>query len=98
MDPSVESIDKNLYWTAVIYFVGLCLLEIVWWQALLVALAMSFSWYLTYSRRLVGTVGTALLLFGLAAWLGLAPEPSDWRPLTAAASNHPAVNAQSAIR
>lgn len=90
-------IDKNLYWTSIIYFMGLCLLHVAWWQALIVAFVMGISWYLTYSRRIVGTVGTALLLFGLAAWLGLAPQPSDW-PLSAAASNHPAVNSLSANR
>ena len=80
-------IDKNLYWTAIVYFAGLCLLHVAWWQALIVACVMGISWYLTNSRRVVATVGTAVLLFGLAAWLGLAPQPSDWRPLTAAASH-----------
>jgi hypothetical protein len=88
-------IDKNLYWTAIVYFVGLCLLHVEWWQALLVAFVMGISWYLTYSRRIVGIVGMALLLFGFAAWLGLAPQPYDW-PLIAAASIHPTVNSQSA--
>jgi hypothetical protein len=97
-DLSVKPIDKNLYWTGIIYFAGLCLLHVAWWQAVIVAIAMSVSWYLTYSRRVVGTVGTALLLFGLAAWLGLAPTPSYWLPLTADASHHPAVSDLSAIR
>lgn len=91
-------VDKNLYWTAIIYFAGLCLLHVAWWQGLIVALMMSISWYLTYSRRLVGTVGTALLLFGLAVWLGFAPNPKGWWPLTADASNRPAVNDLSAFR
>jgi hypothetical protein len=94
----VIAIDKNLYWTGIIYFVGLCLLHATWWQALMVAVAMSVSWYLTYSRRLVGTVGTALLLFGLATWLGIAPAPPDWRAWTAHASHEPLAADLSASR
>ena len=80
-------IDKNFYWTGIIYFVGLCLLHATWWQALIIAVAMSVSWYLTYSRRVVSAVGTILFLFGFAVWLGIAPKPSDWRPWTADAAH-----------
>lgn len=93
----MESIDKNLFWTAIIYFVGLCLLHVAWWQALIVAVLMSVSWYLTYSRRLISTIGTALLLFGLAVWLGLVPNPKEWRWPMSDASTSAAVKDLSAI-
>lgn len=66
-------IDKNLYWTGLVFFVGLVLLGSSWWKALIVALAMAAAWYLTYSRRLVGLVGMIVLTAGFAQWLGLLP-------------------------
>jgi len=73
--------DKKLYWTGIIYFVGLFLLGVTWWQALMVAVAMSLSWFLTYSRRTVGGLGTITFVLGLATWFHFIPDPSHWNML-----------------
>jgi len=73
-----QQLDKNLFWTGIVYFVGLYLLHVVWWQALLVGVAMAISWYLTYSRRMVAMVGVLILLLGFGSWVGLVPDLPHW--------------------
>jgi len=73
--------DKNLYWTALIYFVGLLLLGIVWWKAAIIAIVASACWFLTYGRRIITGVGLAILFLGLGNWIGLIPAPSEWAQL-----------------
>jgi hypothetical protein len=72
------TVDKNLYWTALIYSTGLMLLGVVWWKALIVAVVMSVSYYLTYSRRVVCILGTGVIAAGLAVWIGLLSQPEEW--------------------
>ena len=74
MDPQF---DKNLIWTGIIYFIGLYLLQVAWWKALIVAVAMMISWYLTYGRRITVSVGLIIFLLGLSSWSGLLPTSSD---------------------
>lgn len=76
-------IDKNLYWTGIIYFGGLLLLGVIWWKALIIALIAAICWFLTYGRRIIVTVGLSLFLVGLANWAGLVPAPSEWGQLLA---------------
>ena len=70
--------DRSIVWTGLIYFAGLCLLHVAWWQALIVVVAVSISWYLNYSRRFIATVGAALLLLGLACGSDSVAKLSDW--------------------
>ena len=70
-------LDKNLFWTGIIYFIGLYLLQVAWWKALIVAVAMMISWYLTYGRRITVGVGLIVFLLGLSSWSGLLPTSSD---------------------
>ena len=74
-------IDKNLYWTAFVYFVGLLLLHVAWWQALIAALIMSACWFLSYGQRVVRAVGVIAMLVGLFTWFGLLPSPDHWPSL-----------------
>jgi hypothetical protein len=76
-------VDKNLWWTGAVYFVGLVLLRVAWWQALIVAAIMSASWYLSYSRRVVRVIGLIVLILGFATWIHLLPD--DWPQLLVAA-------------
>jgi hypothetical protein len=69
-------VDRH-FWTGIVYFVGLYLQHVAWWRALIVAFAMATCWYLTYGRRIVVSVGLAILLLGMGSWSGLFPEPSD---------------------
>ena len=39
-----------------LYFIGLYLLQAAWWKALIVAVAVMISWYLTYGRRITVSV------------------------------------------
>lgn len=75
--------DKNLYWTALIYFFGLLLLGIVWWKAVAVTIVASVCWFLTYGRQMIIGVGLAILILGLGNWIGLLPTPSEWGQLFA---------------
>jgi hypothetical protein len=81
-------VDKNLYWTAFIFFLGLVLLGVTWWKALIVAAIAAACWFLTYGRNIVIGVGLLVLLLGLGSWIGLLPPPSQWRPLLASATGH----------
>ena len=74
MDPQF---DKNLIWTGIIYFIGLYLLQVAWWKALIVAVAMMIRWYLTYGQRITVSVGLIVFLLGLSSWSGLLPTSSD---------------------
>lgn len=65
------------------YFVGLYLLHMAWWQALIIAAAMAISWFLTYGRLIIIGVGLLVFLLGLGGWSGLIPEPSEWGHLAA---------------
>jgi hypothetical protein len=66
-------LDKNLMWTGIIYFVGLYLLHTAWWQALVVAAAMTISWFLTCGRPIIVGVGLLVFLLDLGSWSGLIP-------------------------
>jgi hypothetical protein len=68
--------DKNLYWTGFVYFIGLCALDVPWWQAGLVATSAFACWYLSYSRAALAAIGVAVLFAGLGTWVGLIPR---WR-------------------
>jgi hypothetical protein len=70
--------DKNLYWTGIIYFVGLFLLGVIWWKALIVGIVAAICWYLNYSRRSVLALGMVALCLGLGIWVGLLPAVSQW--------------------
>jgi hypothetical protein len=83
MDGELEA-DKNLYWTGFIYTIGLLLLGVVWWKALIVAGVAAISWYLTYGRRIIISIGLILLFFGLGSWTGLIPPPVQWGQFLAA--------------
>lgn len=76
--------EKKLYWTGIVYFVGLFLLGVVWWKALIVGLVALICWYLTYGRRIVLGVGMVCLLWGLGIWVGLLPAPLRWNELLTA--------------
>ena len=76
-------VDKHLFWTGIVYFAGLYLLHIAWWQALVIGIAMAISWYLTYGRRMIGGVGLLILLLGLGSGSQLVPEPSQWSHVVA---------------
>jgi len=76
--------DKNLYWTGFIYVVGLLLLGVTWWKALIIAGVAALSWYLTYGRRIVVSLGLILVFLGLGNWAGLIPAPAHWGDLLAA--------------
>ena len=52
-------------------------LQVAWWKALIVAVAMMISWYLTYGRRITVSVGLIVFLLGLSSWSGLLPTSSD---------------------
>jgi hypothetical protein len=78
-----RDIDKNLYWTAIVFFVGLILLGVHWWQALIVALIAAICWYLTYGRKIVVGMGLIILIIGLANWTGLLPEPNHLKAIAA---------------
>jgi hypothetical protein len=66
--------DKNLYWTAIVYFTGLCAFGVPLWQAGLVATAAFTCWYLSYSRAALAGIGVAVLFAGLGTWVGLIPR------------------------
>jgi hypothetical protein len=73
--------DMRLYWTGIVYFVGMVLLHVAWWQALIIAATMTACWYLSYSQRVIRAVGVIVLMLGLFTWSGLLPPPSHWSPL-----------------
>ena len=60
--------DKNLVWTGIIYFVGLFLLGVIWWKALIVGIVAAICWYLNYGRRSVLALGMVALCLGLGIW------------------------------
>jgi len=76
-------VDTKLYWTGIVYFVGLFLLGVVWWKALIVGIVALICWYLNYSRQIVLGVGMVALCLGLGFWVGLLPTPSQWGELLA---------------
>jgi hypothetical protein len=76
--------DKNLYWTGLIYFSGLLLLGVPWWKALTVAAVAFICWYLTYGRRIIIGIGLCIFILGSGNWLGLVPAPSQWGQVLAA--------------
>ena len=87
MDPQF---DKNLIWTGIIYFIGLYLLQVVWWKALIVAVAMMVSWYLTYGRRITVSVGLYRLFARLEQLVRAAADLVGSGPLSGhAASRSP---------
>lgn len=77
-DRNILSADKNLYWTAIVFFIGLLLLGAIWWKALMVAAVAFICWYLTYGRQLIIGVGLFVLFLGFAVWLGLIMPPAQW--------------------
>jgi apolipoprotein N-acyltransferase len=66
------AIDKNLYWTGIVFFVGAFLLHVPWLQALVLALAAMICWYLCYSRAVLAAIGVMTFFLGLGVWSGLA--------------------------
>ena len=70
--------DKRFYWAALVYFFGLLLLHVVWWQSLTISAAMTGCWYLSYSRRVVNAIGVVVLMAGLLSWAGVLPSPGHW--------------------
>jgi hypothetical protein len=74
----MDDVDKNLFWTAIVFFVGLVLLGVHWWQALTVGVFAAICWYLTYGRRIVSTLGLCVLILGFGNWIGLIPELAFW--------------------
>ena len=79
----MRALDDNLYWTSLCYFVGVLLLGVIWWKALIVAAAAFACWYLHYGRRVVGGIGVVVLFAGLGVWIGVIPPPSQWGQLLA---------------
>ncbi len=71
-------IDKNLIWTAIIYFAGSFSLGIPWWKAAVIAAVALICWYLAYGRRIIIGIGLGLLVLGMGNWAGLVPQPSEW--------------------
>lgn len=65
------AIDKKLYWTGIVFFVGAFLLHVSWWQALALAFAAMVCWYLCYSRTVVAAIGVVTFFLGLGVWSGL---------------------------
>ena len=57
-------IDKNLIWTAIIYFAGSFSLGIPWWKAAVIAVVALICWYLTYGRRIIIGIGLAFYSWG----------------------------------
>jgi hypothetical protein len=73
-------IDKNLYWTGLVFFIAPLLLQVVWWKALIIAAAMSACWYLSFGQRVIRGLGAAVLLWGLLTWSGALPTLDYWAP------------------
>ena len=71
MDPQF---DKSLFWTGIIYFIGLYLLQVASWKALIVAGAMMIRWYLTYGHRITVSVGLVVFLLGLSSLVRTAAD------------------------
>jgi hypothetical protein len=69
------AVDRNLFWTGAVCFLGLVLLHVVWWQALVVAAIMSACWYFSYGQRILRVTGLFVLILGLATWTHLLPDP-----------------------
>ena len=74
MDPQF---DKSLFWTGIIYSIGLYLLQVASWKALIVAGAMMIRWYLAYGHRITVSVGLVVFLLGLSSLSGMLPTSSD---------------------
>jgi hypothetical protein len=74
----VGGFDKNLYWTAIVYFIGPLMLHALWWEAIIISICMSACWYLSYAQRVVSFFGATILLLGLCVWAGLLPPPNQW--------------------
>ena len=60
----VRKCSTNLFWTGIIYFVGLFLLGVIWWKALIVGIVAAICWYLNYGRRSVFALGMVALCLG----------------------------------
>lgn len=73
-------IDKNLYWTGLIFFIAPLLLHAAWWEALIIALFMCLCWYLSYGQRVIRGLGAVLLLWSLLTWSGVLPTLYYWSP------------------
>ena len=67
-------VDKNLYWSGLLYGLGTLALGASWWQAGCIALFALICWYLTYGRFVLANVGVVLVLLALAQWGGLLPH------------------------
>lgn len=63
--------DSRLYWTVLVYFGGLVLLHVAWWQALVISAAVAISWILSFHRRLLTLGGLVIVGLGFANWTGL---------------------------
>jgi hypothetical protein len=75
-----DAIDKNLFWTAIVFFISPLMLHAAWWQALVLAVAMTVCWFLSYGQRVIRAFGVIMLLWGLLTWLGLLPSPDRLLP------------------
>jgi hypothetical protein len=75
---AVEILDKNLFLTGIVYFVGPVMLHVAWWQAVIFAICMTTCWRLRYCQRAVRFFGVTILLVGLCAWSGLLPTADQW--------------------
>lgn len=81
---AMDDLDKNIFWTGIVYFVGFILLHVSWWQALMAAVVMAVCWFLSYGQRFIRTVGVFVLLLGFCTWTGLVPQPAHWPQVLAA--------------
>jgi hypothetical protein len=70
--------DKNLLWTGIVFFIASLLLQVVWWQALLIAVFMSGCWYLSYGQRIIRGLGVVMLLWGMLTWSGVLPSADHY--------------------
>jgi hypothetical protein len=77
-------IDKNLYWTGIVFFISPLLLHAAWWQALIIAAFMTVCWFLSYGQRIIRGLGVIMLLWSLLTVSGLLPPPDHWQEFLSA--------------
>ena len=73
--------QMQMWWNALVFFVGLQELGVPLWRSAIVALIVLISTKLVYGTNWLFRAGVVLMFASVAVWLGFLPTPDHWPDL-----------------